>query len=138
MPKETAIKKKLLFAFLFLFITLVCLTILIGGKELIIHYTWLNRQHYAYMHQVVILRLLLPFSLGLLLFFRQRLREKVHPIPRVDVDGLATLVVVIYLFIISRKSFFKIFARSEALLCFVLFLGSFMHSFLDWKRYKEN
>jgi hypothetical protein len=84
------------------------------------------------------LQLLLPFSLGLLLFFRQRLREKVHPIPRLDVDGVATVAVVVYLSIVSRKFFSEIFTRPEALLCFALFISSFVNSMLDWKRYKEN
>ncbi|SEU28771.1 hypothetical protein SAMN05443270_4613 [Lacrimispora sphenoides] len=131
-------KKTILFAFLFIFITLACLTILIGGTELIKHYTRLNEQFYAYMYQIMILRLLLPFSLGLLLFFRQWLREKIHPIPRVDVDGLATLAVVVYLSIISRKFFPEIFIGPEALLCFALFLSSFVNSLLVWKKYKEN
>lgn len=131
-------KKTILSAFLFFFITLACLIILIVGTELIKYYTLINRQFDDYMHHILILRLLLPFSLGFLLFYRQSLREKVHPIPRVDVDGLATLTIVVYLFIISQNFIYEIYIRPSSILCFSLFLGSFMHSLLVWKRYNEN
>lgn len=123
---------------LFLLFTLACLIILIGGMELIKYYTQLNRQYYTYMYPIMTMKLLFPCSLGLLLFFRQHIRVKVYSIHRVVIDGVATLAVVVYLLIISQKLFAYIFAQPEALICFTLFLSSFLNSLLVWKRYKNS
>ena len=128
-------KKNTLHFFLF---TLACLIILIGGIELIKYYTQLNRHYYTYTYPIMVMKLLFPCSLGLLLFFRQNIRMEVYSFHRVVVDGIATLVVVVYLLIISRKLFTYIFAQPEALICFTLFLSSFLNSLLEWKRYKNS
>lgn len=128
-------KKNTLLFFLF---TLACLIILIGGVELIKYYTQLNRQYYTFIYQIMAMKLLFPCSLGLLLFFRQHIRTEVYSIHRVVVDGGATLLVVVYLLIIFRKLFTYIFAQPEVLICFTLFLGSFVNSLLEWKRYKSS
>jgi len=131
-------KKNTFHTFPYYLITLACLAILIGGVELTKHYTQLNRQYYNYIYQIMAMKLLFPCSLGLLLFFRQHIRTEVYPIPRVVVDGGATIVVVVYLLIILRKLFTNIFAQPEALICFTLFFSSFVNSLLAWKRYKSS
>ncbi|MBE5981561.1 MAG: hypothetical protein E7249_20900 [Paenibacillaceae bacterium] len=128
-------KKNTLLFFLF---TLACLIILIGGIELIKYYTQLNRQYYTYIYPIMVMKLLFPCSLGLLLFFRQHIRMEVYSIHRVVVDGVATLVVVVYLLIISRRLITYIFAQAETLICFTLLLSSFLNSLLEWKRYKSS
>ena len=133
--RRTNMKKNTLLFFLF---TLACLIILIGGIELIKYYTQLNRQYYTYIYPIMVMKLLFPCSLGLLLFFRQHIRMEVYSIHRVVVDGVATLVVVVYLLIISRKLITYIFAQPETLICFTLFLSSFLNSLLEWKRYKSS
>lgn len=128
-------KKNTLLFFLF---TLACLIILIGGIEIINYYTQLNRQYYTYIYPIMVMKLLFPCSLGLLLFFRQHIRLEVYSIQRIVVDGMATIVVIVYLLIISRKLITYIFTQPEILICFTLFLSSFLNSFLEWKKYKSS
>lgn len=128
-------KKNTSYTFLYFLISLACLIILICGTELVKHFTRLYQQYLQpYAYQIMTMKLLFPCSLGLLLFFRQHFREKVTLIFRVIVDGITTFVVVIYLFVISKKIHTNIFAQPEALICSTLFLSTFVNSILVWKR----
>lgn len=124
-------KKKTL---LFFLLTSACLIILIGGVELIKYYTQFKRIYFTNLYVILAMKLLFPSSLGLLLFLRQHIRAEVCPIPRVIADVVATLVVIVYLLIISRRITTIIFDLPEALICLTLFIGSFVNSMLDWKR----
>jgi len=131
-------KKNIPHAYSFFLVTLICVVIVICGSELIKYVTLLNWKYLSYTYHLITLRLLLPVCLGISLFFRQHLRETVRPIYRVTGDGTAALVMGGYSFIVYQRLFTDIVARPEILLCFSLFLSSFVHSLWTWKKSRDS